>query len=181
MSPERPGTRQGAFAARRMLYERLSWRNIGQTKGRDGQKIMSIKEKKYEEVGLNYRFFARWRQLTFVGNIIVLGAVLTLCISAFKEARAIMWIIPLLASPIGWLLWIIDHRTRDMYSEALRAGKELESSEGGFYSRIIDNVAIPKDQPWWKNLTQTLALCILFIGSSVFLLLISVYMFYKWG
>jgi hypothetical protein len=74
-----------------------------------------MKEKAYEEVGANYRFFARWRHAAVVGDLVVLWAVLTLCISAYEDARQLMWAIPLCASPFGIILWIIDVRTRDMY------------------------------------------------------------------
>ncbi len=131
-----------------------------------------MKEKIYEEVGNNYRFFLRWRHAALAGNMIVLGAILSFSISAFKDAKELMWIIPLLASPIGLLLWVIDVRNRSLYHAANRAGKEIEDSEGvsGFYSKLIsEDVALPKGSSVFSKWTQSLALNFLFLGSSALL------------
>ena len=143
-----------------------------------------MKEKIYEEVGNNYRFFLRWRQAACAGNVIVLGAILSLSVSTFKEAKELMWIIPLLASPVGLLLWIIDVRTRSLYHVANRAGQEIEDSEGvpGFYSKLIsEGVALSKDASVSSRLTQSFALNFMFFGSSVILLLLSLLFYVKWG
>ena len=143
-----------------------------------------MKEKIYEEVGNNYRFFLRWRHAALAGNMIVLGAILSFSVSAFKDAKELMWIIPLLASPMGILLWIIDVRNRSLYHAANRAGKEIEDSEGvsGFYSKLIsENVALPESTSVFSRWTQSLALNCLFLGSSIILLLLSVFFYIKWG
>lgn len=143
-----------------------------------------MKEKIYEEVGNNYRFFLRWRHAALAGNMVVLGAVLSFSISAYKDAKELMWIIPLLASPMGLLLWVIDVRTRSLYHTANRAGKEIEDSESvsGFYSKLIsDAVALPKNDSTFSKLTQSLALNVLFLGSSALLLFLSTFFFVKWG
>ena len=143
-----------------------------------------MKEKIYEEIGNNYRFFLRWRHAAFAGNLIVLGATLSFSVSAFKDAKELMWIIPLLASPVGLLLWIIDVRNRSLYHVANRAGKEIEDSEGvsGFYSKLIsEKVVLPKGTSVFSRLNQSLALNFLFLGSSVLLLLLSFLFYIKWG
>lgn len=143
-----------------------------------------MKEKIYEEIGNNYRFFLRWRHAAFAGNLIMLGAILSFSVSAFKDAKELMWLIPLIASPVGFLLWIIDVRNRSLYHTANRAGKELEDSNGtpGFYWKLIDEgVALPKGASASSQLTQNLALNLLFLGSSVLLLLLSLLFYIKWG
>ena len=143
-----------------------------------------MKEKIYEEIGNNYRFFLRWRHAAFAGNIIVLGAILSFSVSAFKDAKELMWIIPLAASPVGFLLWIIDKRNRSLYHVANRAGKEIEESEevSGFYSKLIsEGVALPKEKSAYSQWTQSLALELLFLGSSAVLILLSLFFYIKWG
>jgi hypothetical protein len=146
--------------------------------------LQYIKEKIYEEIGNNYRFFLKWRHAAFAGNMIVLGAILSFSVSAFKDAKELMWIIPLVASPVGLLLWIIDKRNRSLYHIVNRAGKEIEDSEGvsGFYSKLIsEGVALPKDKSAYSQLTQSLALELFFFGSSIMLILLSLFFYIKWG
>ena len=143
-----------------------------------------MKEKIYEEIGNNYRFFLRWRHAAFAGNLIVIGAILSFSVAAFKDAKELMWIIPLIASPVGLLLWIIDVRNRSLYHVANRAGKEIEDNEGiaGFYSKLIsEDVALPKGTSVFSTWTQSLAIDILFLGSSVVLILLSLFFYIKWG
>lgn len=143
-----------------------------------------MKEKIYEEAGNNYRFFLRWRHAAVAGNMVVLGAILSFSISAFKDAKELMWIIPLLGSPVGLLLWIIDVRNRNLYHTANRAGKEIEDSEdvSGFYSKLIsENVALPKGTSVFSQWTQSLALNFLFLGSTVLLVVLSIFFYAKWG
>ena len=140
-----------------------------------------MKDKVYEEVGTNYRFFARWRHLALAGDLLVVWAILSLCVIAYKDARELMWLIPLIASPIGVVLWIIDYRTRDMYHAAIRAGADLEGDLKGFYTRVRDEVALPKDKSFINRLTHTLALSIVFFGTTAILLLLSVWCFVKFA
>jgi len=44
-----------------------------------------VKDKLYEEVGANYRFFLAWRHAAFAGNLVVLYGVFSLCVSASKD------------------------------------------------------------------------------------------------
>ena len=84
-----------------------------------------------------------------------------------------MWLIPLCASPIGVLLWIIDVRTRHLYHAAIQAGKTLEGSQKGFYTILADEVILPPHSSPFRKLTQSAALNVAFLGSSLLLLIIS--------
>jgi hypothetical protein len=140
-----------------------------------------MKEKMYEEVGTNYRFFLKWRHAALAGNLLVLGAVFSGCISALKDAKEILWLIPLCASPVGILLWIIDVRTRDLYHATIDAGKELEDGVKGFYTRLADNVRVPAGKSGFSQLTQSLALNVCFIGSPLLLLALSAFFARRFG
>ena len=65
---------------------------------------------------LFYRFFLSWRHASFAGNLVVVWAVFSLCITAYKEARELLWIIPLAATPIGILFWMIDEKRIGVYT-----------------------------------------------------------------
>ena len=131
-----------------------------------------MEEKKYEEIGLNYRFFLGWRHAAFAGILVVIYGVISLTITVHKEYPIIAWLIPLGASPIGFLLCMIDHRTRDLYHAAIQAGKDLEGEKGGFYTRLRE-IALPKGTSAFKKITHSAALDILFIGTSLAFILLS--------
>ena len=139
-------------------------------------------EKKYEEIGTNYRFFLGWRHASFAGNVIILYGAISLCFSTYEKAPAFAWLVPLLASPIGLLLWIIDVRTRELYHAAIRAGKNLEGQGGGFYTELASVSKVKGTRPFMmlfkKEWTQSGAVDIFFIGSSLILLLIAVVIFF---
>jgi len=132
-----------------------------------------MNEEYYKEVGTNYRFFLSWRHATFAGNLIVLGGALSLSISAFKDAREFVWLIPLCASPVGVLLWIIDVRNRHLYHAAIQAGKTLENGQRGFYTILADDVILPPNRSPFRKPTQSAALNVAFLGSSLLLLVVS--------
>ena len=137
-----------------------------------------MKDEIYKEVGSNYRFFLGWRHASFAGYLIVLYGVITLCVSTYKSEPKWAFLIPLLASPIGILLWMIDVRTRTLYHAAIRAGKELESNEGGFYTELSKEAIPPGTSPFTK-ITQTGALNLFFWGSSIVLFICSIVLFLK--
>jgi hypothetical protein len=137
-----------------------------------------MNEKKYEEVGSAYRFFLGWRHASFAGNLVVLYGVCSLLITAHRNAPNLMWTIPLAASPVGLLFWWIDVRTRDLYHAAMRAGKALEGDAGGFYSEL-QNVALPRDASAFQRVTQSGALNVFFLGSSLILLVSGVALLWK--
>lgn len=133
--------------------------------------------KLYEEVGTTYRFFLGWRHAAFAGNLVVIYGALSLTLTALEKQPTVAWIVPLIAAPIGVLLWILDVRTRDLYRAAIRAGKQLETKqpEPALFTQLGDE-AIPR----WKSLSQepflkrvfkklcshSAALNVFFIGSS---------------
>ena len=93
-----------------------------------------MKDTIYEEIGRNYRFFARWRHLAFLANFAVLAGVVTISLTAFEKAHKIAWWIPLWACPIPILLWMMDVRTYRITCYAIKAGKELEKDNPGFFT-----------------------------------------------
>lgn len=137
-----------------------------------------MKDEIYKEIGSNYRFFLGWRHASFAGNLIILYGVITLCVSTYKSEPKWAFLIPLLASPIGILLWMIDVRTRTLYHAAIRAGKELEGSEGGFYTKLSE-VALPPGTSSFEKITQTGALNVFFWGSSIVLFICAIVLFLK--
>lgn len=103
-----------------------------------------MKDKLYDEIGNNYRFFLRWRHAAFAGQCVVIFAVCSLCATFIESAKEIAWIVTLAGSPIGILLWIIDVRTRDLYHATIKAGAELEGDSKGFYTVLRDDIALKK-------------------------------------
>lgn len=132
---------------------------------------------RHSEVGRAYRFFLGWRHASFAGNVVVVGGVLSLTISAFEKAREIAWMVPLLATPIGVVLWIIDVRTRALYHASIRAGEDLEGEGGGFFTRLDKDVLIPKGVSHWGARNHSLALDIFFLGSSILMFAFAVILF----
>ena len=139
-----------------------------------------MNDKKYEEVGTNYRYFLKWRQASFAGYIVILYGVVNLSSTIYKELPEFVWVVPLLASPIGILLWVFDVRTRELYHAVIAAGKDIESPGGGFYTNLFNNVALPKGASSFSKFTQTAALNLLFIGFSIFLFLFGFIGFLFW-
>lgn len=107
------------------------------------------------------------------GYLIVLGAVVSFSVSAYKDATEFLWLVPLCASPIGVLLWMVDVRTRGLSHAARQAGKDLEAPTKGFYT-LLDEVALPPGTSPFRQVTQSAALNILFLGGSLLLLALSV-------
>lgn len=129
--------------------------------------------KKYEEIGTNYRFFLSWRHAAFAGDLIILYGILTLTFSIYKASPSIAWAIPTIGSPVGVLLWIIDVRTRELYHAAITAGKKLEGKEGGFFTELA-KIVVAKEKSAFSKLTQSAALNVLFLGSSILLAILAV-------
>jgi hypothetical protein len=140
------------------------------------QGVREMDDKRYEEIGTNYRFFLGWRHASFAGDLVIIYGVLSLTLSIYKDMPSIAWIIPAIGCPVGVLLWIIDVRTRELYHAAIRAGKDLEGMEGGFFTQL-SIVAVPKGSSPFKKKTQSAALNLLFIGSSVFLFILAIGLF----
>lgn len=133
-----------------------------------------MEDRFYEEVGRNYRFFLGWRHAAFAGNVVVIYGVISLSITAFQRAPDYAWLVPLIGSPIGLLLWMIDVRTRDLYHAAMRAGKTLEGQVGGFYTELSE-VSLPKDGGFVRDeITQSGALDMFFLGSAFLMALAAI-------
>ena len=139
---------------------------------------MSMKDKIYEEVGASYRLFSKWRQATAIGVFVTLGAVVSLSISAFKDAKELLWVIPLLASPVGVLFYVFDLRCREHAYAAVRVGKLVEGDDRGFYTEVYDKIAIKTENSPYSKATQSLALHILFFAISGILVALSILFFY---
>lgn len=131
-----------------------------------------MQDKLYEEAHNSYRFFLGWRHASVVGLLVIIYGVLSLCITAFKDAQALAWIIPFIASPIGIIFWLIDKRTQQLYQAAISAGKELEGDKGGFFTKLRSDVSLEEGVSSFSKITHRGILSITFIGSSVILLLI---------
>ena len=134
-------------------------------------------EKKYEEIGTVYRFFLGWRHAAFAGDLVVLYGVAFLTLSTYKDSPSFAWVIPALAVPVGILLWIIDVRTRALYHAAINAGKELEGEQGGFYTRLVEDVTLPPGLSPFRKLTHSMALNLLFWGTSLIMAVASITLF----
>jgi len=126
-------------------------------------------DERYKEPGPNYRFFLTWRHAVFAANLVVLYGIGSLCISAYKDAKPMMWLIPLFGSPIGAFLWMIDYRTRDIYRSLVKEGKRLEVPGGGPYTALEDILINDETAKIKKIFSQSIALNFFLIGSSVFL------------
>jgi len=123
-------------------------------------------EKKYEEVGHNYRYFLGWRHACVAGDLVILYGVATLYFTLQKEAPRLAGLVPLAASPIGFLFWWIDKRSRELIHAVQRVGKELEGPSGGVYSTYINELAVPNGKSAFSRWTLAGATNVLFLGSS---------------
>ena len=132
-----------------------------------------MKEKIYEEVGANYRFFLTWRHATVAGYFVIMYGIITLTISIYKDAPKLAGIVPFLGAFIGWGFWLIDRRTQEIYHAAIRAGKELEGFRGGFYSQVSKIILPPGSSPFKKN-SHSGIIKVLFIGSSILLFILAI-------
>ena len=127
-----------------------------------------IEEKKYEEIGSNYRFFLGWRHAALAGYLVVLFGVISITITAYKEDIPIAPWIPLICAPVGVIIWLIDNRTIDLYHAAIRAGKNLEGEKGGFYTELSEHVVKCPDSNQKKGkLTHSRTLKLIFLGYSI--------------
>ena len=131
-----------------------------------------MNEKKYEEIGTTYRYFLSWRHAAFAGDLVIIYGILSLTFSVYKDRPSLAWIVPLSGSPIGILLWIIDVRTRELYHASIRAGTALEGIYGGFFTQLSKTVLSAGSSPF-KKFSHTGALNLLFIGSSILLIILA--------
>lgn len=143
-----------------------------------------MKDKVYEEIGPNYRFFLAWRHAAFAGGLVILWGTCSLLISAYEKGLTIAWLIPLPASLALFSLWLADRRTRQIYRSLTQAGMALEDNNPGPYHALTD-IGIPKDAPWFpkkdkplsKFFSQSFALDCFFVGSALGLLMVAFFIF----
>jgi len=141
-----------------------------------------MKDKAYEEIGPNYRFFLAWRHATFAGGLVILWGTCSLLTSAYEKGLAIAGLIPILASLAAFCLWLADRRTRQIYRSLTEAGKTLEGNEPGPYHALTD-IGIPKDarffpkkgKPLCRLFSQSFALDCFFLGSAMVLFVVAVF------
>jgi hypothetical protein len=141
-----------------------------------------MKDKSYEEIGPNYRFFLTWRHAAFGGNLVILWGTCSLLTSAYEKNMPLAWLVPLLASLASFCLWLADRRTRQIYRSLTEAGKALEENNLGPY-HALTQIGIPEDAPWFpkkgkplcKFYSQSFALDCFFLGSALVLLIVTIY------
>ena len=133
-----------------------------------------MQDKLYEEAHNSYRFFLSWRHASVVGIFVVFYGVLSLCVMAFKDAEPLAWIIPIIASPVGVIFWLIDKRTQKLYQAAISAGKELEKDKNGFFTKLKDDVSLKDGVSSFSQITHRGILSVTFLGSSIILIFIGV-------
>ena len=125
-----------------------------------------MNEKLYEEIASTYRFFLSWRHAAFAGNLLVVYGATSLTLTALEKAPSIAWLVPALAAPIGVLLWVIDVRTRDLYHATIKAGTVVEGGVGALFTQL-NRVAFPPGTSPLKHLSQSAAINVFFLGSSL--------------
>lgn len=128
-----------------------------------------MQEKKYAEIGANYRFFLGWRLAYFIGMLVTILGVVLLSMSLYKDLPKVAWLTPLVASPLGLLMRMADLHIRELYKAAIRAGEVLEGETGGMYSELAEEV-FHKTSPA-RRPSLTSAIDLLGYGSLVLLLI----------
>lgn len=140
-----------------------------------------MRDKLYEEVGLNYRFFLNWRHATFAGHLLVLWAIASLCISAYKDAQPFLWIIPLAGAPFGLLFWVIDVRIQVVFQNAIEAGRAIEGEAGGYFTSQRRIGTVPGRDKYPRLFTHTIALRTAYLSSFLLLTALGIYFRYQLG
>ncbi len=145
-----------------------------------------MKNKAYEEIGPNYRFFLAWRHAAFAGGIVILWGTCSLLTSAYEKGLTIAWLIPILASLAAFCLWLADRRTRQIYRSLTKSGKALEENIPGPYHALTD-IGIPENASWFpknneplcKFFSQSFALDCFFLGSSIVLFVVALFVMFR--
>jgi len=134
-----------------------------------------MKEKLYEEIAANYRFFLNWRHASFAGHMVILGAVVSFSIGAYKDAKPLLWLIPLAGAPFGVFFCIVDTRIQKIFQCAIEAGRKLEGELGGYFSEQAEIGTVPIRDKCPMLFTHTMALRIVYLGSTLTLMALSLY------
>jgi len=133
-------------------------------------------EKRYEQVGTNYRFFLKWRHASFAGYIVILGAIVSFSIAAYKDALPLLWLVPLTGVPFGIFFWIVDIRIQKVFQSAIEAGRKLEGEQGGYFSEQANIGTIPKrDSNYPVVFSHTAALRTIYLAFTLLLIGVSAY------
>lgn len=134
-----------------------------------------MQEKKYAEIGANYRFLLGWRLAYFIGMLVTILGVILLSMSIYKDLPKIAWLIPLVASPLGLLLRLADLQTRELYKATIRAGEVLEGEAGGVYSELAEEM-FHKTSPA-RHPSHSSVIDLLGYGSLVLLLIFALVLY----
>jgi hypothetical protein len=129
-----------------------------------------MKEKIYAELCNNYRYFLNWRHAAFAGNLAAIGGTLFMVFSVGKNIPDIAFLIPLFASPIGIVLWLLDIKIRRIYRSIYEAGRELEGDYPGYFKQL----------PLIRStrITHSKVLTVVYWLSTIGLLVFSVFLYY---
>jgi hypothetical protein len=137
-----------------------------------------LKEHVYRENSQNYRFFLTWRHAALGGHLVIMWAILSVSVQAFKEAHTMLWIIPLAGVPFALAFWAIDYRIRKLFRCAVRVGRLLEEEINvyGFFRAQCEVGTLPAhDHTYPKFLSHTFILGTIYLGSAVLLVCLSIY------
>src|SRR5882724_11581303 len=96
----------------------------------------AMKEEIYKEVGQNYRFLAKWRQLAFAGYLAVLAAAMSFTSSAVAHEDT-QWLVACcfrVVAGLGNIFWLAARRTHQITQYAMQSGRRLEGAEHGFFA-----------------------------------------------
>jgi hypothetical protein len=126
-----------------------------------------VDDKIYQEIGENYRFFAKWRQLAFAGYLAVLAAAMSFLNSAVEHqySRCLVGFCFFLAAAIGVIFWIADRRTTELAFYAIEAGKSLEAGKAGFFTVTLKRDA--ERSTCQKFFNHSRAAGVLYLGPAI--------------
>ncbi len=135
-----------------------------------------MKEKLYDQIGINYRYFLSWRHASFAGYMVVLGVTASFCIDAYRDAKPLLWLIPLAATPFGVSFWLIDVRIQKIFQAAIQAGRKLEGDLGGYFTEQQKIGTVPLLDKYPRLFTHSAVLRTIYLGSALTLLALSIYL-----
>lgn len=87
-------------------------------------------EVKYQEVGLNYRFFLNWRYGTIVAILVITYFGCKELIDAIADRSPLVWLIATITAILNLLFYMSELRTRELYRLARLSGQKLEDGYG---------------------------------------------------
>ena len=151
------------------------------TKVTETNESIDLKVAIYKEIGTNYRFFLKWRYATFLGNFVILGAVLSLTLEKYEEPSKLTYLIPLCGSPLSLILLLLDIRTSRLFQAAYVAGKKLEGKYIGYFGYTTNELRVTKSDPKRRwALTHSKIIWSIYVLSSITMLLLSLLLRSRW-